>query len=274
MNWSELKPTSDTVLRIAVIGKDLSDSLLPHIMTAGCASLGKPYEVVTLNILHEEFEPCVNQLVQCGFRGAAIAPPHKAIAAKMALRFFTVKHSMGVANTLGFESEGIFAQNTEVLAIQELTSQIPTGTALLLGGGSGARSVAVALLESGWRLKVWNRNGMRARLMQSTLARYGKIEILANAEPIGCSLVVNATALGSRAGEKPPVNWHVAKPRTTVFDLVYRRVPTDLLREATMRGFSTIDGRQLVVEKTAQSLEWWTGEQVNRTMMYQAAGLR
>lgn len=114
---------------------------------------------------------------------------------------------------------------------------------------------------------------MRSRLLQTTLKAFGEVDVLPNANPTGCSLIINATTLGKRAGEKPPVDWTFIRRDTTVMDLVYRRVPTELLRDAQLRGLPTIDGRQLVVEKAALSLEWWLGQPVDRAPMNLAASL-
>jgi shikimate dehydrogenase len=268
--WQRLVSDSSRGVRIAVIGESLGDSLLPSMLQAGLGARG---EVVPLEVPAEEFESCVMHLQEIGFRGVAVAPPHKVTAARMAQKFFTVKHSMGVANALIFEG-GIWGQNNEVAAVQSLLSHLEPSTALLMGAGSGARSVGAALMDVGWKIKLWNRNGMRSRLLQTTLQRFGSIELLPSANPTGCQLIVNATSVGRRAGEKLPVNWTFVRRGTTVMDLVYRRVPTELLREAALRGLPTIDGRRIVAEKAALSLEWWLGEPVDRGPLLAAAGLK
>lgn len=261
-------------MKIAVAGANMQNSLLPDILRAGLKSAGIVGAVTLHDSPTSEFETLVHQLVAEGYRGMAVAHPHKSAAAHLAARFFTVRHSMGVANGLTFENGKIFAQNTEVPAIQGLLQGLEPSTALLLGAGSGARSVAVALMEAGWKLRLWNRNGMRARLLQTTLLRYGPIELLPQPEPIGCTLVINATALGAKAGEKAPLDWKFVRRGVTAMDIVYRRVPTEFLREAKLRGCATIDGRQIVVEKAALSMEQWLERSLERQPMLEAAGLR
>lgn len=269
MVWQSLEPV-DGIPHIAVIGGSLGDSLLPSILEAGA---GAGARVVPLDVVPEQFEACVEHLAAIGFRGASIAHPHKVHAARLAQRFFTVKHAMGVANALIFEN-GVWGQNNEVPAIQGLLESTEPACALVMGAGSGARSVVVGLLDAGWKVRLWNRNGMRARMLQNTVKAFGEAEIVAYANPTGCNLIVNATALGRRAGEKPPMDWTYVRRGTTVMDIVYRRVPTELLREAAIRGLKTIDGREIVVEKAALSLEWWLSEPIDRQPMLRAAGLK
>lgn len=273
MHWSQIQPISSDKRSYAVLAGTLTNSLLPDILRAGLNQTENS-QLYPLELPVEEFDSCIEALKQAGVYGAAVAAPHKTLAAKLGTKFFTVRHALGVANTLEFRQDGIYAQNTEVPAIQMLTQNLEPATALVLGAGSGARSVAVALMENGWKVRLWNRNGMRSRLLQTTLKAFGDIEILPHAEPVGCSLIVNATSLGAKAGQRPPVDWKPIKSGTTCLDLVYRRVPTEFLREAALHGCKTIDGRTLVVEKAALSIEWWTDQQIDRTPMLLAAGLR
>ncbi len=272
MTWQSLRRTESAAPRVAVIGASLLNSLLPDILQAGLRSTGGG-EVVPIELTAEEFDPCVHHLQEIGFRGISVGHPYKVAAARVAERFFVVAHAMGVANALSLE-KGIFAQNNELTAIQDLVRDVSPTQALVMGAGSGARSVAAALMDLGWHVRLWNRNGMRSRLLQTTLKRFGEIEIVAGANPTGCDMIVNATSLGQRAGEKPPVDWTYMRRGTVVMDLVYRRVPTELLRDAKLRGLRTIDGRQIVVEKAALSLEWWLGASVPREPMLAAAGLK
>ncbi|MEY3429344.1 MAG: hypothetical protein RI930_171, partial [Pseudomonadota bacterium] len=46
--------------------------------------------------------------------------------------------------------------------------------ALVLGTGHGARSVVLGLMDGGWKVKIWNRNAARARMLRALFARYGE----------------------------------------------------------------------------------------------------
>lgn len=275
VSWLELAPDESKGVRIAVVGGNMRESLLPGMLQSVLREMDVTHEVVPIQVDENGFESCIQHLREIGFRGAAIASPHKVLAARMAEKFFLVRTALGLANGLRFEETGIYGQNTESPAITSLLKDVEPATAMMMGAGSGARSVAAGLMDSGWKVRIWNRNGLRARMMQSTMERYGHLELIAQPQPIGCTLVVNATHLGQRAGEKPPVDWTRAIRGTTAMDLVYRRVPTEFLREAANRGFKTIDGRQLVAEKTALCLEWWLSRtDVPREPLLRAAGMK
>lgn len=263
----------DGALRYAVIGFSASTSSVVPVLNAAFKALGAPARVEPLEMPEDEFEECVGHLVKIGFHGASIQNPYKVHAARIAERFWVVRHSLGVANALKFEG-GVFAQNTEVPGVAQCLAKIPPGTALVLGAGQAARSVALALLDGGWRVRAWNRNAMKTRLLRTLMARYGEIELVTMPDPSGCTLVVNATPIGTKIGEQPPLKWEFVKRGTTFCDLVHRHLPTEFLRNASNRGLATIDGRELVVEQAAEAVEWWLGGTAPRAEMRNAIGLR
>lgn len=269
MHWSEVGPPEDGRPRFAVVG-DLPDSeLLAKVLDAGFKGLDFDAEVTLLDCEREQFMDCVAHLNQHKFKGISVGNPHKPVAAKIATQFFIAKHSLGVANALTL-GENIFAQNTEVPGFRGLIADIPPATALVMGSGRAARSAVMGLFEAGWQVKLWNRNLLRSKPLVSLFLRYGKIETAHTADPTGCTLIVNATAVGRKAGEQPPIMWKHARPKTTIVDFVYRAVATEFLRSGARLGFTTIDGKELLVEQAAYAIEWWLQKPCPREPMLAA----
>ena len=272
MHWSQLGALPTAGIRIAVIGGEQEVQPFVDMFVAGMRAEGAVGTALPIEVDGSEFEACVSHLVACGFAGAAIvAGPLKVDAARVAERFFVVEHAVGVANTLKFEG-GVFAQNTEVAGVMEVVRDLVPATALVLGTGHAARSVVTALLQLGWKVHLWNRNALRSRPLKMMMLRYGEVKLASTPNPAGCRLVVNATPLGAKAGEHPPVEWKNASRGTVVLDLVYRSVATEFLREASLRGFKTIDGRVLLAEQAGLSLEWLLDKPVAREPLRQALG--
>lgn len=262
-------------MRLGVVGGPGVDlSLQPSVLNAALRKMEVPAEISTFTVEKDEFEPCVSHLQSIGFRGVSVAAPYKVDAARIAERFWIARFALGVANTLLFESGSIFAQNTEVPAIMQCVKDLEPSTALVMGTGHAARSVVAALLQAGWKTRVWNRNANKTKVLITLLQRHGTIELAPAADPTGCKLVVNATPLGAKLGEIPPVIWTRVLPKTVFLDLVFRKVPTDLLRTASVRGLKTIDGRELFVEQCALALDWWAGKEAPRDVMKEAAGVK
>lgn len=272
--WSELSPTDDGRVRLAVLGQAVEASLIPAMFSAACKHLNVDAELLSMDVIEEEFEPCVRHLAAVGFTGASVTHPHKVHAARIAERFWTVRHSLGVANVLSFQAGHIYAKNTEVSAFMATLAQMEPGTALVLGAGHNARSVVLGLMEAGWKVRAWSRTAMKTRVLQTLFKRYGEIELATQPDPSGCKLVVNATPAGVKIGDQPPLLWQYINRNAVVCDLVYRRVATEFLRNASNRGLKTIDGRELVVVQAAEALEAWLDKPAPREVMRQAIGLR
>lgn len=271
-NWTQITASPRAGVRVAVVGSESAVQPFMDMFVGGLRALGVQGEPVALDVEGPEFEACLAHLQTCGFAGASIASSAlKVDAARVAERFFVSDQAIGVANTLKF-GEGIYAQNTEVAGVMEVVRDIPPATALVLGTGHAARSVVAALLQLGWKVRLWNRNALRSRPLKTMMLRYGEVEMAPSPDPAGCKLVVNATPLGVKAGEQPPVEWRHAAVGSNALDLVFRRVATEFLRSASHHGLQTIDGRVLFAEQAGLSLEWILDRPVPRAPLRSALG--
>lgn len=269
MNWRDVRPREGFDYRIGVISQGVDNSLIMAVYATALRGLGLRADLVELDLDANDFDEAVQAIKDAGFRAAAVGNPHKVRAARIGEKFFMARESVGVANALLFEKE-IYARNTEVTAFVNSIANIEPGKALVMGTGQVARSVCMGLFHAGWKVRSWNRNINKTRVLQTMFKRYGDIEPATMADPSGCRLVVNATPVGVKPGEQPPLQWNHVQPRTVVCDLVIRRVPTELLRAASLRGLKTIGGKQLMVEQAALAVEWWTGKEPPRDAMMES----
>ena len=272
-SWQQLGSTDSRSLRIAAIGHEVDLTNQSLMMSAALGAMGIDNQIFLLDVPKHEFEECVRHLQTIGFKGVTVSNPHKVDAARIAERFWIARFSLGVANALMFEN-GIFAQNTEVPGIIQCVKELEPTTALVMGTGHAARSVVAGLLQAGWKVKMWNRNANKTKVLYTLLSRHGDLCQAPAPDPSGCRLIVNATPLGLKPGEQPPLMWARVLPKTVCLDLVFRRVPTEFLRTGAMRGLKGIDGRELMVEQCALAMEWWTGQPVPRGPMKEAVGLK
>lgn len=271
-DWREVRLQAEADINIAVVGQGVESTLLPVLHSTAFQRMGLSAQIECLDVEPSQFEECIRHLASLKFKGASVTNPHKVEAARIAERFWVVKHSLGVANTLTFTGS-IFAQNTEVSAFVQTVSHLEPSRALVLGAGHGARSVVLGLMESGWKVRVWNRSAMKTRVLLTLMKRYGDIELATQPDPTNCKLIVNTTPLGTKIGEQPPLLWQYVPRGAVFYDLAYRRISTEFLRNAAVRGLKGIDGRELVVEQAAQAIEWWTDKEAPREVMRTAVGL-
>lgn len=269
--WRKIGPADGK--RIAVIGDGDENHLVASALSSAVQSLGNPVDFVSFDCPVEEFNDAIIHLNTHGLMGASICNPHKAAAAKLAVDYFRMRQALGVANALKLGSN-IVAQNTEVAAFAAKIAHLEPATALVMGSGRAARSAIQALEEKEWKVRLWNRNVLRSKPLVAFFEYYGKVEQVSQPDPTGCSLIVNATTVGKKIGEQPPVLWQRAKQKSVCIDFVYRGVATEFLRSGAKLGFKTIDGRELLVEQAALALEWWLDTEVPRSPMLKAVGLK
>lgn len=236
---------------------------LKQIMPNGNFSYSK------IHVSSKEFESVIIHLQKNKYTGCNITLPHKATAANFAIPDDEVTKNLQIANTLKFDSGKILARNTDVAGFLAPITNLKPSRALVLGAGGAALAAVYALSNSGWDVLAWNRNSFRLVELQ----RLANFKPIAQPNPENCKLIVNATSLGLIKNELPPLIWNNFERDATLYDLAYRKGPTELLKRANKIGIKTIDGREMLVEQGALSLEWWTGLHVPREPMRLAVGL-
>jgi shikimate dehydrogenase len=256
------------VIRLALLGDPVAHSLSPAMQNAALKELGVPGEYTAIQVAPNRFEFVVEELRKQGFIGANVTIPHKERAFRIANWQDEASAQLQVANTLKF-GEDIKCINTDAPGFMAALGACAPGTALVLGAGGAARAAVWALSREGWTVRVWSRSPEKA----NSICMRDSVSIVESPNVIGCDLIVNATPIGLRPGEVPSANWKRLKRGAIVFDMAYRDGPTDLLQLAESSGARIIDGREMLVEQGALSLEWWLEMPVPREPMRMAIGL-
>ena len=265
-HWSEVRCIDD--LCLAILGDPVEHSLSPRMQAAALTEMGIKGSYQALHVRDKEFDDCIAHLASSGFAGVNVTIPHKDAAAAIGEGDEVVRN-LGVANTLKFIDDRILARNTDVQGFLTPLAGRAYSQALVLGAGGAAIACVYALKSKNIDVRIWNRSTERARELSM---RFG-CEATVEPDPTGCDLVVNTTPLGLKPRDLPQLNWQNLEQDVTVYDMAYRSEPTDLLKCAAQHGCHTIDGRQMLVEQGALSLEWWLNRSVPRECMRMAVGL-
>ncbi|MGB3952254.1 MAG: NAD(P)-binding domain-containing protein, partial [Solirubrobacterales bacterium] len=166
--------------------------------------------------------------------------------------------------TLTFTDDGrIRADNTDAPGMLAALPSDPAGCeALVIGAGGTARAAVYALSRAGARVSIWNRTAARA----AEIAEAFSVELVRDlvvAER--AQIVVNATAVGMRAGETVesvledlPIG-PAALADSLLVDFVYRQGGSPLAEIARARGGAVVDGGELLVRQAGLSFELWFG---------------
>lgn len=218
------------------------------------------------------------------FGGANVTLPHKEQAVALVDTLTQEAASMGAVNTVIARGGRLLGANTDgqafLRSLHEEAAFLPRGKpAVILGAGGAARAVSVSLADAGAEeIVIVNRTIERAQ----SLAEFVNRETGVSAIGLGfddsqmptrvkdCALVVNATSVGLRPSDPPPIDPSLLRPGVLVYDLIYRPRETALLREAKKRGCRVLGGLGMLLYQGALAFELWTGQKPSEEAMRQA----
>ncbi len=199
-----------------------------------------------------------------GGRGCNVTVPFKTQAAQLATQCSARVQLAGAANTLLFNSDGLYADNTDGLGlVADITRNagfdLQGRDVLLVGAGGAAAGVLGPLIEAGAKhITVANRTLERAQALvtsHSSLAdqRHVALHACSNLAVQGnFDLVINATA-SSLAGGEVPVPGSVLRSGALAYDMMYGPAAQGFLDWARSHGAVARDGLGMLVEQAAEA---------------------
>ncbi|HJV25297.1 MAG TPA: shikimate dehydrogenase [Aromatoleum sp.] len=256
--------------RYAVIGNPISHSKSPAIHARFAAQTGQQLTYEALLGPLDGFADTVQAFRDAGGRGMNVTVPFKLEAFALAERHSPRALAAGAVNTLAFDAEGIFGDNTDGAGlVRDLTHNLGCALAgrriLLLGAGGAARGTLLPLLGTQpASLTLANRTVARA---EALVADFAERDTHVPLDACGFTdladrefdVVINATA-ASLADEAPPLPAGLYAAGALAYDMMYGRGDTPFLAAARRDGAARLaDGLGMLVEQAAESFELWRG---------------
>ena len=281
--------------RLGLIGYPLEHSLSPRLHQAALQTTGltgeyRLYPVSTNAEATQRLRDLVGLIRRQEIHGLNVTIPYKEEITALLDGLTPTARAIGAANTLMVSEGRVVGDNTDapgfwadLIHLFPLLANQPS-TALILGAGGGARAVAYALLQAGWKVIVAARRLEQGHQFVQTLSgTQENVSLEAICLPssgIGewkapsqVDLLVNATPVGmSPKSDASPWQQELPMPESAyVYDLVYNPAETRLVRQARQAGLVAANGLGMLVEQAALAFERWTGFCPDRRVMYQAA---
>ena len=270
---------------MGIIGDPVAHSLSPAVHNAAFAAAGLDMVYVPLPVRARDVGAAVNGLAALGFRGANVTVPHKGAVIPYLDWLADDARLAQAVNTIVVEDGVLRGYNTDIdgarTALVDVCGDSLRGArALVLGAGGAARAVALALGRLGAVLTVVNRTGAGAARLAALVeaavpgadCRWLPLDELTATGVAQQSLLVNATSLGmAGAGKVPASLVDTVSAGQVVFDVVYGRTETDLLRRARSRGAQTVDGKAMFLAQAMGAFRLWTGQTPQTDVMQTAA---
>jgi shikimate dehydrogenase len=252
-----------------IIGDPIEHSLSPAMHNAAFNFLKLESSYIAYRVTYLELEASICSLKEVGLAGFNVTIPHKTRILKYIDVLDRVATQAGAVNTVKNIDSELYGYNTDVggflRPLMKRGINLNGLNILLLGAGGAARAVVVALSSKAENLKISiiNRNIDRAK----ELAKIGNtlgakcesfslddVLLLSNRADV----IVNALPLGMH-DEKSIIDAHNIPTESIVYDIVYKPVLTDLLKNAKQAGATVVYGYEMLLEQGAESFQIWTG---------------
>jgi shikimate dehydrogenase len=262
----------------AVIGSPISHSLSPAIHNAAFAAARRDGEYVAVECGVSEVEATMESLQSAGLLGLSVTMPLKGTVIDF-LDFVTPDADfLNAVNCISFGASGSIGHNTDGdgccdALIEQGGVHLRGATAVLLGAGGTARSIALALVRRGAHVVVVNRTQSNALDLVNSFAGFGdevSISVGDQSSIASASILVNATSVGMNSSDLPidPIHLH---SQLTVLDAVYSPLETSLLVRARETGATVVDGLWMLIHQARHQQKLWFGEFSDASAMRLAA---
>jgi shikimate dehydrogenase len=270
---------------VGIIGFPIGHTLSPRMQNAAFQSMGLDYCYIPLEVESRRLRSAVTALRRLKFRGFNVTIPHKRRIMAVLDEVTPEARLIGAVNTVENRRGRLIGHNTDgrgfLRALLEDGGTSVRGKRLMiLGAGGAARAVAFqSALGGAVSILIANRSAARAAELVRALAR----------PPVRCSasalhwseaslktgareadIIVNATSVGMKLGDRSPLPPDVVIPQHLVCDLIYRPADTTLLQQARRAGAKAMNGIGMLVHQGALSFEIWTGQRASISVMREA----
>lgn len=250
----------------AVIGDPIEHSLSPNIHNAAFRELGLDCTYIAYRIPKEELASGIEALKKIKISGFNVTTPHKIQMMKFLDKVNEECSLIGATNTVSNEDGKLIGYNTDmdgfIDPFKRRNLKIKGTNVLLIGAGGAARAITAGFAkERAKEITVANRTLQNAN---SLIEFANKIGIDAHAmalDKVGESasdfdIIVNASSVGLN-NESSPISTKTISEKSIVYDIVYKPVNTDLIKQSKRNGATIIYGYEMLLGQAALAFKIW-----------------
>ena len=171
-------------------------------------------------------------------------------------------------NTIKKIDNKVFGYNTDWMGFSDtiekfysdkdpILSSLKGKKIFILGAGGVAPSILYSLRNNSAEIYITNRTKEKADEIKT---QFPKIKVLNWGErPKACDMIINTTSVGLTKDEEINIDFSdFINKRTLFYDLIYSPKETNFLRDARLRGNTTMNGLMMLINQAKYSFNIWT----------------
>lgn len=254
----------------AVIGDPIDHSLSPAIHNAAFGFLRLDCTYIAYRIPKGELSSGIEALKKIQISGFNVTIPHKVDMMKFLDEIDKNCETIGATNTVVNNNSSLKGYNTDMDGfldpIKKRKIDCKDHDVLLVGAGGAARAIVAGFAkEKVHKITIANRTKERADELikfANSLGVQSEYSDLQNAGEIAgkYKFIVNATSIGLK-GNACPISTRTITKDSTVYDIVYMPVETELIEQSKKQGATIIYGWEMLLGQAMRSFEIWTGQE-------------
>jgi len=258
-----------------LIGHPVRHSLSPAMHNAAFAACGIDAEYKIYDVSPSELEQFLRNIREKGISGVNVTIPHKIEARNFLERSGSIDDNarrLGAVNTIKVMEDGrLLGSNTDgpgfyTSLVEDLKFEPEGKSVFVLGAGGAATAIVMYLGKAPRKIFISDVDKKKTKdLIDRYEKYYGDSRIAAadekdlKASLDSSELLINATPVGMKEGDPSPVKKEMMHTGLRVYDMVYNRPVTELVREANSLKLHAVNGLGMLLYQGAIAFESWTG---------------
>jgi shikimate dehydrogenase len=269
----------------AVLGHPIGHTLSPVMHNAALEALGIDGIYLAFDVHPDRLMTTLPCMADMGFAGVNLTVPLKEVAFRGLADLDVSARQLGAVNTVQFLPSGLRGHNTDgkgfLRAIKEaFGASTHHHDIFILGCGGAGRAVAITTAVEGCkRIMLADVDPLRCEAVARDINSFAPgipVEVIGAsrdrwvASARSSSLVVQASPVGMKPDDPPPLALEAFTKGQIAFDLVYNLPETSFTRTASQAGACAVNGLGMLLHQGAEALSIWTGKPAPVDIMRQA----
>jgi shikimate dehydrogenase len=246
-----------------IFGYPVEHSLSPAMHNAAFEALGINYCYIPFAVHPDLLAAAVEAIRALNLLGVNVTVPHKEKVMPLLDKIDDEASFIGAVNTIVNSNGHLNGYNTDgrgfMRSLSEGGIDVEGRNILIIGAGGAARAIGYYLAQKAKALYIYGRTRERAERLALDLKRVAEsVSVLPDVSSMDrFHIIINATPLGLKHDDPPPLDTNLLHKEQIVCDLVYR--DTSFLREASKNGCMTMNGLGMLLWQGVFAFELWTG---------------